>query len=176
LGDADHAHLTLLNEILFGGRASRLHRALVIDQEVVSDLRGWVATFRDPGLYEMHFTARPGKTAADIETILTREIERARSEGVSDDELARAKARLELATLQSMDTMSGKAEQIGFYETVLGDASASFRRLEDYRRTQAGDVLRAARRYIVDRARTVIHVLAEERAGDRQNGAAEAAE
>ncbi|WP_394828727.1 M16 family metallopeptidase [Pendulispora albinea] len=160
-GDADHSHLTVLNEILFGGRASRLYRALVIDNEIVSDLRGWVATFRDPGLYEMHFTARPGKTAAAIEELLARELERVRTEPVSDDELQRAKARLELSTLQSMETISGKAEQIGLNETVLGDAAASFRRLEEYRRTQPGDVLRAARRYVVDRTRTVIHVLPE---------------
>jgi len=162
IGDSDHAHLTLLNEILFGGRASRLHRAMIIDEEVASDLRGWVATFRDPGLYEMHLTARPEKTAARLEEILARELTRAKTEVVSEDELLRAKARLELSALQSLDTMSGKAEQIGFYETVMGDAGACFRRLDEYRRVTQGDILRAARRYLVDRARTTIHVVPEE--------------
>lgn len=172
LGDADHAHLTLVNEILFGGRASRLHRAMVIDEEVASDLRGWVSTFRDPGLYEMHVTARPGKTAADVESILARELQRITTELVTEDELTRAQARLELSNLQSLETMSGKAEQIGFYETVLGDAAACFRRLDEYRRATRGDLLRAARRYIVPRARTIIHVLPEE-AGATHDEAAE---
>jgi zinc protease len=161
LGDADHAALTVLNEVLFGGRASRLHRALVIESEIASELRGWVSTFRDPGLYEMFVSARTGHTAQDIEQILAREIARVRDEPVTDDELARAKARLELSLLQGLDTASGKAEQIGFYETVLGDPAAAFRRLEAYRRATSGELRRVARRYLVDGERTVVLVAPE---------------
>jgi zinc protease len=161
LGDADHASLTVLNEVLFGGRASRLHRALVIEQELASELRGWVSTFRDPGLYEMFVSARTGHTAAEIEKVLARELASVRDEPVTDDELARAKARLELSLLQGLDTASGKAEQIGFYETVLGDPSAAFRRLEAYRRATSGELRRVARRYLVDEERTIVHVTPE---------------
>jgi len=78
---------------------------------------------------------------------------------VTDDELVRAKARLELGLLQSLETMGGKAEQIGFYETVLGDPGAAFQRLEAYRRLTASDLRKAARRYLVDRGRTRILVV-----------------
>ncbi len=164
LGDADHASLTLLNEVLFGGRASRLYRALVIEGEICTDLRAWVSTFADGGLYEMYATARTGKTIADIEEVLYPALARVRDEVVTADELVRAKARLELGLLQSLETMGGKAEQIGFYETVLGDPSAAFQRLEVYRRLTASDLRKAARRYIVDRGRTVIRVLPDEAA------------
>jgi zinc protease len=151
----------VLNEVLFGGRASRLYKALVIEQEIASELRGWVSTFRDPGLYEMFVSARAGRTLAEIEKVLARELDRIREEPVTDDELARAKARLELSLLQGLDTASGKAEQIGFYETVLGDPAAAFRRLEAYRRASAGELRRVARRYLVDGERTVVQVLPE---------------
>jgi zinc protease len=158
LGDADHATLSVLNEVLFGGRASRMHRALVIDEEVASDLRGWVSTFRDPGLYEMFVSARAGKNADDIERVLAKQIALVKEQPVTDEELARAKARLELGALQGLDTTSGKAEQIGFYETVLGDPAAAFRRLDAYRRAGPGDLLRVARRYLVDTERTVVRI------------------
>jgi zinc protease len=161
LGDVDHPHLTVLNEILFGGRASRLHRELVIEKELAIELRGWVGTFRDPGLYEMYAAARADRSIDQIEPVLARAVERVREEPVGDEELARAKARLELGVLQSLETAAGKAEQIGFYETVLGDPAAAFRRLDAYRRTTAGDVRVAARRYLVDSARTVVRVLPE---------------
>jgi len=56
---------------------------------------------------------------------------------------------------------SGKAEQIGFFETVLGDPSNTLRRIEAFRRITAGDLRRVARRYLVDSERTVLHVLPE---------------
>jgi zinc protease len=162
LGDADHAPLTVLNEVLLGGRASRLYRALVIDRELVTDLRGWVSTFRDPGLYEMYATARGEHTTEEIQIVIDAELDKARNDLVTDAELERAKARLELSLLQSLETMGGKAEQIGFYETVLGDPAAAFRRLEAYRRITAGDLRRVARRYLVDRARIIVRVVPEE--------------
>jgi zinc protease len=164
LGDADHVSLTVLNEVLFGGRASRLYRALVIDTETCIETRGWVSTFKDEGLYEMYGTAREGKTTGDILAILDREIQRATDEVVTDDELARAKAKLELSLLQSLETMNGKAEQIGFFETVLGDPAAAFRKLDGYRRATASDLRKAARRYLAGRGRTLIRVLPEKSA------------
>jgi zinc protease len=58
--------------------------------------------------------------------------------------------------------MSGKAEQIGFFETVLGEPAAAFRRLEGYRHATASDLRKAARRYLPDGARTIIRVLPEQ--------------
>lgn len=173
LGDADHVHLSVLNEVLFGGRASRLYRTLVIELELASDLRGWVSTFRDPGLYELYATARTGHTVPEIEAVLDRELAKVRAEPPNEDELQRAKARLELSLLQSLETTGGKAEQIGFYDVVLGDPTGCFRRLEAYRRTTAADLLRAARRYLVDRARTTVRVMPEPETAAKENEAAE---
>jgi zinc protease len=161
LGDADHAALSILNEVLFGGRASRMYRELVTTHEVCTDLRGWVSTFRDPGLYEMYFTARTGTAGADLLARADAELAKVRDEVVTDEELERAKARLELGLVQSLETASGKAEQIGFYDTVLGDPAAAFRRLEAYRRVTSGEMRTAARRYLTLDARTIIHVLPE---------------
>lgn len=161
LGDADHAPLTVLNEVLFGGRASRGYRAMIIEREIATEVRGWPSAFRDPGLYEIYATARGAHTTGELEAAIDAELARARDGLVTDDELARAKARLELSLLQSLETMSGKAEQIGFNDVVLGDPAAGFRRLEAYRRTTSGDLRRVARRYFVDRARTVVRVLPE---------------
>ncbi len=175
LGDADHPALSILNEVLFGGRASRLYQELVTKREACTELRGWVSTFRDPGLYEMYFTARPGVTRADVLARVDAELTRVRDEVVTDEELVRAKARLELGLVQSLETASGKAEQIGFNDTVLGDPAAAFRRLEAYRRVTSGEIRTAARRYLTLDARTIIHVLPE--AGEQPTeGEAKAAE
>lgn len=161
LGDADHPALSILNEVLFGGRASRMYRDLVTQNELCTELRGWVSTFRDPGLYEMYFTARPGTTNDTVLARVDESLRKVRDELIAEDELVRAKARLELGLVQSLETMSGKAEQIGFYDTVLGDPAAAFRRLEAYRRVTAGEIRTAARRYLTLDARTMIRIVPE---------------
>lgn len=169
LGDFDHAPLVLLNEILFGGRSSRVHRALVKQQELASDVRGWIGSFRDPGLYDIYLVARAPHTTDELLAAWDALVADAVREPPSEVELAKAKARLELGTLQGLETASGKAEQLGFYETVLGDPAALFHRLEAYRRVTTGDLLRVARRYLVPTARTVVEVFPDESAAPSED-------
>ena len=158
LGDFDHAPLVLLNEILFGGRSSRAYRTLVQDKELCSEARGYVGCFRDPALYDLYLTTRPGIEVPAALDELDDVLARACRDAVSEEELERAKARIELATLQSLPSSSAKAEQIGFFDAVLGQPSALFDKLQAYRRCERSDLLRVARRYLCDSARTVIEV------------------
>jgi zinc protease len=162
LGDPDHVTLSVLSEILFGGRASRLHQKLVTELEVVSDVRSWVSTFRDPGLFEMWFTARSGISLERIQELVEPLLEEACREVATSEELERAKARIELSMLQGLDTANGKAEQIGFNETVLGDPNASLRKLGQVRRLTVGEIRTCARRYLVRTARTVLRIFPED--------------
>ncbi|APR77647.1 Protease precursor [Minicystis rosea] len=175
LGDFDHAPLVLLNEILFGGRSSRVHRALVQQQEIASEIRGWVGAFRDPALYDIYLSAREGHTVEELLGALDPILAEVRRDGVTAAELDRAKARLELGTLQGLETVAGKAEQIGFYETVLGDPAALFDKLAAYRRVTLGDLLRVSRRYLVESARTVIEVLPDGSDADEEGEEEESA-
>ncbi len=158
-GDFDHAPLVVLNEILFSGRASRVHRSLVQKLEIASEVRGYVGALRDPGLYDIWLSARPGKACEDLLTAFDAIVDELRRAPPPEAEIARAKAKLELGTLQGLETAHGKAEQIGFYETVLGDPGALFSKLDAYRRVGPGDLLRVARRYLTKGARTVVEVI-----------------
>ncbi len=157
-GDFDHAAMVVLAEIMFGGRSGRMHKRLVRELEIATEARGWVGTFRDPSLFDISLVAREGTTAEALVTAFDAEIEKVVKYPVTDDELERAKARLELSTVQSLETAPGRAETIGFYETVLGEPGAIFGKLEAYRRITKSDVLRVARRYLVATGRTVVLV------------------
>jgi zinc protease len=158
LGDRDHAPLSLLADILFGGRASRVHRALVQEAEIATDIRGWVGSFRDPGLFEMNLIARPGRTSQELIEALDRQLQLVLADPVQEEELERAKARAELGLIRGLETCAGKAEQIAFFATVLDDPAGAFRRLQQIRGTDRTDVLRVARRYLSASSRTVIAV------------------
>lgn len=162
LGDADHVATTVLLEVLCGGRASRCHQALVRQHELAVDVRAFVGQFQDPGLIELYASARDHHRAEELLAVLDVELERVRREPVPDDELERARARLELGLLSSLETAEGKASTLGFFDTVLGRPALAFERLSSLRSVDANALRRVARRYLSPAQRTVILVRVRE--------------
>jgi zinc protease len=158
LGDFDHPALTLLCEVLFGGRASRLVKKLVRELEMAQDVRMFVGPFHDPGLMELFAAAREGHSARDLLAVIDAELERVKVEPIPQIEIERAQARFELGLLSGLETADSKASTIGFYETVLAEPTGAFQRLAILRRQTAGDLLRVARRYFRRESRSVILV------------------
>jgi zinc protease len=161
LGDFDHPAISLLSEVLFGGRASRLHQRMVRELELASEVRGSVGPFHDPGLFEVYAAAREGHTAEELLAVLDEELKKVMDAPVTNEEMARASARFELGLLGGLETADGKASTIGFYEAVLGRPAAAFERLDATRRLTQSDLLRAARRYLDPSQRSVILVRPE---------------
>jgi zinc protease len=161
LGDFDHPAVSLLSEVLFGGRASRMHQRLVRELELASEVRAFVGPFHDPGLFELYAAAREGHTAEELLAAIDAELVKVVAEPVTQQEMARAAARFELGLLGGLETADGKASTIGFYEAVLGRPAAAFERLEATRRLTQSDLLRAARRYLGPEQRSVIFVRPE---------------
>lgn len=161
LGDFDHCAASLLVEVLFGGRASRVYRRLVRDLELALDVHAFVGPFRDPGLIEIQASARGKHRAEELLAVIDEELERSTTDAVSDEEIARARARFELGLLAGLETVDGKASTIGFYDTVLARPQGAFERLETTLALGAGDLLRSARRYFRKPSRSVVLVRPE---------------
>ncbi|MGB5811028.1 MAG: pitrilysin family protein [Polyangiales bacterium] len=154
----DTPALIVINELLFGGRSSRLHRAFCDDKEIALSVRGGVSPFVDPGLFEIWISLREGQIREAAITLLDTEIHSLAAEGPKPEELDKAVNQIELSFLYSMETAGGKAEQLGFYETVVADGAAAFDRLEDYRRVTATDVRLAAATYFRPERRTRVEI------------------
>lgn len=161
LGDFDYPAISLLSEVLFGGRASRMHQRLVRELELASEVRGFVGPFHDPGLFEVYAAAREGHTAEQLLAVVDDELRKVSEAPVTEAEMARAASRFELGLLGGLESADGKASTIGFYEAVLGRPAAAFERLEATRRLTQSDLLRAARRYLDPSQRSVILVRPE---------------
>jgi len=154
----DHAPLGLLVEVLTGGRASRLYRRLVRNDESASDVSGFVGPHVHPSLTEFSLAARPGSSCEALLRSFDEEIGRLTAEPISLDELMRARNRTELGLIAGMETAEGKASSIGFYETTLGLPAASFSRLAQLEAVTEAALLDVARRYFEKSQRTVIFV------------------
>ena len=148
LGDPDHLALSVLGELLFGGRSSRLVKKLIREREVATDVRVFVSPFIDAGLFEVFANARAGVSAEAVFEVIDAELARVVAEGVSEEELDRAKARIELGLLQGLSTAEGKASTVGFYEVVLGDPVAAFKRVAELEKVTLSELHAVARRYL----------------------------
>jgi zinc protease len=160
LHERDYLVVSVLAEVLFGGRASRVVRRLVRDLELASEARMSLGPFKDPGLIEIYASARGEHTAEELLAVIDEELARVKVEDVAPSEVARAQARFELGQLHGLESTEGKANTIGFYDCVLSSPGAAFERLEAMRTVTPAEVRAAAQRYLVPHARSVILVRA----------------
>lgn len=158
MADPDSIVLGILRELLTGGLSGRLTRAMTRESELASMVFASAAPFRDGTLFEVFADLREGVTAAVAEARVERELLRLAHEPVSAAELDKVRHQAELSFLTSMETAAGKAEQIGFYDSVMDDPSAVFARAEAYRTMGPEDVQRVARRLFDGRARVVVDI------------------
>ena len=111
--------LEMLSAILDGHEAARFSQRLVRDQRLAASAgAGYDATARGPGLFYLQGIPSEGKTAAQLEAGLRAEIERIAREGVSPEELSRAKAQLVASQTYKLDSMFAQAMEIGQLEAV----------------------------------------------------------
>ncbi len=145
--------LDVLAGVLGEGRTSRLYQALV-EKGVASRVDAGSPSLRDPSLFYVSATARPGVTAERLEAALLEEVERVTASPVAAEELVRAQRRAEAAFVFQMNSVTAQARQLGSW-AMIGD----WRYLETYldrlNALTPADVHAVARRYFVADARTV---------------------
>ncbi|MEZ4288918.1 MAG: pitrilysin family protein [Polyangiales bacterium] len=159
----DNVALSVISDLLFSGSSSRLVHRLVNETELCTSAYGSVSPFEDTGLFSAWLSMRPGVAAKKAEKIVNEEFRRLQREKPSEAELEKVVNRTELAFFQSIDSISARAEQIGFYETVLRDPNHAFARVNQCRELRPETVREVASRYLNADQRTVIHVVPESR-------------
>jgi zinc protease len=100
-------------------RSARLYRALV-QQRIASSVTGSLLPTEEPFVYIISVTATDGTPLADVEAALGRELDRVAREGITDAELAKAKAQLKARLVFDNDSVTNIAHQLGYFETIAG--------------------------------------------------------
>lgn len=100
-------------------RKARLYTSLV-ERGLASAVSGALLPTSQPFLYTLSFTALEGMGLAEVEHAAIEAIERVRINGVSVDELSRAKRQLRARLVFENDSVTNIAHQLGYFETVAG--------------------------------------------------------
>ena len=151
----DAAALEVLSTILSGGRTSRLYRRFVYERQLALDVGGDYSYFAlDPSLFWFWATPLPGQTPETLEKELLAEMERLRTEPVSDEELTRAKNQTEAAFVFADDSVYRRTSLLARFELIGGYALKS-RYLDMIRAVTAADLTRVAQTYFPEDKKTV---------------------
>ncbi|MGE0155596.1 MAG: M16 family metallopeptidase [Geobacter sp.] len=156
LGATDDELFDVLAAILGQGRTSRLYRSLVLEKQLATDVAVFDAPgSRYPNLFVLHATPRAPHTTAEVEQALLTELERLKTEPVTQRELQQILNRLEYEEARRMGTNGGLARNLTEYEAVTG----SWRFLTSYRakieNVTPADLQRVARSYFTRENRIV---------------------
>ncbi|MDP2880511.1 MAG: pitrilysin family protein [Azonexus sp.] len=154
--DSDPYALEMLASILDGHDAARFNKKLVREDKVaLSAGIDYDATARGPGMLYLHGTPSEGKTVGDLEAALRAEIARVQKDGVSEQELKRAKAQLIAGQVYKLDSMFGQAMEIGQIESVGLPYRKLDRMLDKLQKVSAADIQAVAKKYFNDDALTI---------------------
>ncbi|HEY8519484.1 MAG TPA: pitrilysin family protein [Gammaproteobacteria bacterium] len=145
----------LLMRILTDGDSSRLHRALVEQQQVAVEVDGFWQEGFDPGLAWFFVTLPADGDPAEAEAAFTAELERVARDGVTAAEVRKAKSLVTADFWRSVATIDGKARGLGTYQVFHGDWRRLFEAPERYDAVTAEQIQALAARYLVPRNRTV---------------------
>jgi zinc protease len=134
-------------------RRSRLYTSLV-ERGLASSVSGALLPTRDPYLYTLSFTMADGVSPDALEEAALAQVERVLRNGVSDEEVRRARRQLRARLVFENDSVTNVAHQLGYFETVAGNGYLGqlARRIDS---VTAEEVGAAAREYLTARTRTV---------------------
>jgi predicted Zn-dependent peptidase len=157
--DPDRPALDVVAALLADGESSRLYHDLVREHEVATQVSADLDWGADPNLFAIYAQARPGRSAKDLDARIDAVLAELASGPVGPDELAKAKRRLRAHYVRGLKTVSGKANQLGYFAVVFGDHRRLFDVESGWEVVSAGDVQRVVGTYLVPSRRTLIELV-----------------
>ncbi len=172
--DPDDAVYDAINDVFSNGRTARLYRSMVRDQKIAAVSEG-ISGFpgvKYPGLFAFIAVPLPGHTPDEMQAAIHKELDRLKSEDISDAELDRYKTRTKADLLRGLADNEGLAHQLAEYQTRYGDWRELFRQLKKVDAVTKADVRRVAAKTFVASNRTAarIEFAAPAPASAAQNG------
>ncbi len=161
LNHPDHAVYEIISGVLSNGRTSRLYKSLVEEKQVALSAQGFGGFPGDkyPNLLLFYALTAPGHALDEVAAALHSEIERLKTEPVSEQELERVKTQARAGLLRTLDSNMGMARLLVEYEAKTGSWRNLFRQLEAISSVTAADVQRVAQKTFTPENRTIGRLL-----------------
>lgn len=143
--------------ILSKGRTSRFHKALVEERTFAESVH---AVNGLPGpkynnLFAIFAKPRHPHTSAELESAIYDEIEKLKTRSVPERELQKVKNQIKADFIRSLNSNSGLANMLSFFEAVTGSYQYITDHVKVIERVTSDDIVRVAKKYLTPHNRTV---------------------
>lgn len=157
LNHPDNATYEVLTSIMSDGRTSRLYQSLVEKQKVALVAQGFNGFPGDkyPTMLLFYAQTAPNVSLEQVETAFRQEIDRLKTEPVSEKELERVKNQVRAGILQSLDSNLGMAKLLAEYEVKTGDWRNIFQQIDAIEKVTPKDIQRVAKETFTPENRTI---------------------
>ena len=151
----DYYALNILSSVLSSGQSSRLYSALVDKQQLATQVQTDFGDSFDPNLFNFYAVANRDVNETDLENAIYAEIEKIKTNGISETELQKIKNQKLMEFYSQVETINGKSNNIGTYEVFFGDYKKMFNAPANYNKITVADVQNVAKKYFMKSNRTV---------------------
>jgi zinc protease len=151
----------VLARILGGGKASRLYQELVQKRQIASSVSADNESHILGGIFGIEATVKQGHTTQELAPVIEQLLDAVRKNGVTDDEVGRAKRVIlanKLRGVERIGGFGGKADLLDRYEMFQGDPGYLGKDLARYRAVTADAVKAFANKYLSSDKRVILDI------------------
>lgn len=159
MGTPDDYAISMLNTLLADGESSRLNKAIVDQQQKAMFVSSYPMSMEDPGLLMIFGITNMGVKIEDLEAAIESEIERVKTEELTDREFEKLRNQVEVDFVTRNSTVAGIAESLSDYHMYYKDANLINTELQRYMAVTKDDIKRVANKYLTRDNRVVLYYL-----------------
>lgn len=154
VGHPDQYVFDVIEAILSSGRTSRLYKSLIEDKRIAVMAHAYGGPSKYANTFMFFCTPRSPHTAEEVEEAIYEELEKLKTTPVTEHELQKIKNQLEADFIRSLESSSGLASKIAFYEAIYGWRYINTL-VENTLAVTPADIMRVANKYFTKTNRTV---------------------
>jgi predicted Zn-dependent peptidase len=158
-GHPDSYPLHIVNKVLSDGQSSRIHRSLVYEKRLALAAFGGGNIIEHPNLFFATAIVQPGVPHEKVTDALAFELDRLRTEPISDRELERTKNQFARDYILGRITVQQKAGVLAHAAVIHNDLSTADGEFDIFMKITKDDVQRVAKTYFTPESRLVITIL-----------------
>jgi len=147
--------LEMLANILGDGESARLQEELRRKKAIVTNIGTYIFAPRDPGLFVIYATFKE-KSSEAVMAAIEEQLKKMQREGVSAWEMEKARNMIKASYIYSVETVQGKAMQVGNLQTLTGDAYYLDKYLMALDKVTEADIKRVLEGYIIGKEKSVV--------------------